>query len=124
MSKDKKQIIVGISREIIDAETDSSATFHVIRYISLDFATGFNTVTLDSYTRKSTYDRHGRAVGSVQLTLSGKPPRGEDVLDWAYRAVVAAVEEGATDAYGQPAVAHSLTGAELVYAELPDTEAS
>lgn len=30
MSKDKNQIIVGINREIIDTETDSSAEFHVI----------------------------------------------------------------------------------------------
>lgn len=41
MSKDKNQITVGINREIIDTETDSSAEFHVIRHVSLDYATGF-----------------------------------------------------------------------------------
>ena len=117
MSKDKNQIIVGINREIIDTETDSSAEFHVIRHVSLDYATGFNVVSLDSYVRKSTFERRGR---SMQLNIPGVPPRGTDILDWAYQAVVAAVEEGAVDTYGQPIAANSLTGAELVYADLPE----
>lgn len=120
MSKDKNQITVGINREIIDTETDSSAEFHVIRHMSLDYATGFNVVSLDSYVRKSTFERRGRSVGSMQLNIPGVPPRGTDVLDWAYQAVVAAVEGGAVDAYGQPISANSLTGAELVYADLPE----
>ncbi|HGG7602249.1 TPA: hypothetical protein ACJJCA_000057 [Neisseria meningitidis] len=94
MSKDKNQITVGINREIIDTETDSSAEFHVIRHVSLDYATGFNVVLLDSYVRKSTFERRGRSVGSMQLNIPGVPPRGTDVLDWAYQAVVAAVEGG------------------------------
>ena len=120
MSKDKNQIIVGISREIVDTETDSSAAFHVIRYLSLDVASGFHSVTVDSYVRKSTFDRGGRAVGSMQFNLTGKPPRGSDIQDWAYRSIVAEIEAGTTDSVGAPGLANSLTGADLVYADLPD----
>lgn len=120
MAKAKQQIILGINHEILDEQTDVSTNFHVVRHVSLDFANRYHVVSLDSYARQRTYERGGRAVGSVQFNLTGTPPRGSDMLDWVYRSIVAPVAEGAVDAYGQPLTGNGFTGAELVYADLPE----
>lgn len=124
MAKSKQQIVLGIKHEVLDEETDVSTEFHVVRHVSLDLANNYHVVSLDSYARQSTYERGGRSVGSIQFNLSGVVPRGVDVLDWAYKAIVAPVVDNAVDAYGQPQTGNKFTGAELVYADLPDVQAA
>lgn len=123
MAKAKQQIVLGIKHEIEDEQTDVTTEFHVVRHISLDLVNGYHVVTLDSYARQRTYDRGGRSVGSAQFSLNGKPPRGSDLLDWVYQSIVATVPDGAVDAYGQPQAGNAFTGADLVYADLPDAVA-
>lgn len=122
MAKVKQQIIIGINHEIFDEETDVSTSFHVIRHISFDFSTNYHIATLDSYARQRTYERGGRAVGSVQVNLTGKPLRGADLLDWVYQAITAPVADGATDQYGQPLTGNLFSGSDLVYSDLPGAE--
>ncbi|MFC3873327.1 hypothetical protein [Neisseria musculi] len=124
MAKANQQVILGIDHEIFDEETDVAETFHVVRYVSLDLVNHNHTVAVDSYARQRTYERGGRAVGSQQFSLSGQLPRGVDLLDWVYQAIVAPVREGETDAYGQPATGNVFTGAKLVYAALPEQAAA
>ena len=120
MAKAKQQIILGIEHEILDEETDVSTTFHVLRHLSIDVANNYHIVSLDSYARQRTYERGGRAVGSIQFNLTGQPPRGTDLFDWVYKAIVMPSAENAADVLGRPAPENSFTGATLVYADLPE----
>lgn len=114
----KTKIVVGVNKEIEDLDTDVVTTFHVIQYLGADVKNGYLNVTVESYARQKTFERGGRSVAQVQFNLTGKPPRGVDLLDWVYQAIVASVE-GMTDANGQPLVANKLTDGELVYGDLP-----
>lgn len=110
----KTKYIIGILAGIEDPNTGVPAEFHVVSdyHISQKYKTA--TATLESYFSKRHHDNGKQALGSQSVTLQGIPDRGNDTLDWIYRSIVANIPDGATDAYGNPIVAHAFTGAELV----------
>lgn len=97
---------LGIALDIEDETTGVPASFHTVGTLYLDFASGYHTVTIQSYFNKRVFDTGKQPVsGGTQISLTGQPPRGADVVDWVLQSVTA------SDAQGSP-----FAGAELVYA--------
>lgn len=97
---------LGIALDIEDETTGVPAAFHTVGTLYLDFASGYHTATIQSYFSKRVYELGKQPVGGgTQISLTGQPPRGADVVDWVLQAVTA------SDAQGSP-----FAGAELVYA--------
>lgn len=113
--------IVGLKIDIVDENTGAPAGYHVIHDLYLGINGGSATATLASYYNKTLHDAGKHAMGTASVQLHGVPPRGEDVLDWAYRSIAAPVGPDAVDAFGSPVQAHLFTGAELVTATPAET---
>lgn len=97
---------LGIALDIEDETTGVPASFHTVGTLYLDFASGYHTVTIQSYFNKRVFDTGKQPVsGGTQISLTGQPPRGVDLIDWVLQSVTA------SDAQGSP-----FAGAELVYA--------
>ena len=97
---------LGIALDIEDETTGVPASFHTVGTLYLDFASGYHTVTIQSYFNKRVFDTGKQPVsGGTQISLTGQPPRGADIVDWVLQSVTA------SDAQGSP-----FAGAELVYA--------
>lgn len=98
---------LGISLDIEDETTGVPSLFHTVGTLYLDFASGYHTATIQSYFSKRVYELGKQPVGGgTQISLTGQPPRGADVVDWVLQAVTA------SDAEGSP-----FAGAQLVYAD-------
>lgn len=98
---------LGIALDIEDETTGVPAAFHTVGTLYLDFASGYHMATIQSYFSKRVYELGKQPVGGgTQISLTGQPPRGADVVDWVLQAVTA------SDAEGSP-----FAGAQLVYAD-------
>lgn len=117
------QMIAGLNIAITDDNTGAPAGHHVITALYVDLAGGYGQATLASYYNQAQHAAGKQPMGSTTITLYGVPPRGVDVLDWAYRSIAARLPEDAVDAYGQPIVPHQFAGAELVMADVPPDQA-
>lgn len=98
---------LGIALGIEDETTGVPSSFHTVGTLYLDFASGYHMATIQSYFSKRVYELGKQPVGGgTQISLTGQPPRGADVVDWVLQAVTA------SDAEGSP-----FAGAQLVYAD-------
>lgn len=81
--------LVGIQKSMADEQTGVPVEFHMVTSMSLDYAYKIYSVTIGSWYNKPCFEQGKRAVSSLQLTLSGAPPRGVDFIDWALTSVAA-----------------------------------
>ena len=109
----QKQII-GIKVAIENPDTGVPTNLHVISALNINYKTNSTMVTLDGYYSEKTFNLGKSSIGlPLNITVQGAPV-GEEATNWAYRALVALVPEGAVDVYGNLIVPNAVTGAELV----------
>lgn len=118
----KNQMVIGIAAEIVSEDTGVPAHFHTVSNVNIDYVNKMTFATVSSYYSEKLYENGKAAVGSLNTTLYDIPPRGVDVIDWVCRSLIAPVEEGATDAYGNTITPHALTGGTLVERPVSDNQ--
>lgn len=79
--------LVGMQKSMADEQTGVPVEFHTVTSMSLDYAYKIYSVTIGSWYNKPCFEQGKSAVSSLQLTLSGAPPRGVDFIDWALTSV-------------------------------------
>lgn len=107
--------IIALKKAIEDAETGALTDYHVLTRYYVDETSYYVEVGFATYVSEKMYLAGRRAVGNgIVLKMNQFPPRGEDVKNWFYQAVVAPVAEGVENG-------SVLVGAEFVY--VPDADA-
>lgn len=81
--------ILGISKEIEADATGAIATFHRIEYYAVDLRSKIVTLVVNGYVSQATHAAGKQALVSINTTLHGLPPDGDDPLAFAYQAAVA-----------------------------------
>lgn len=81
--------ILGISKEIEADATGAIATFHRIEYYSVDLRSKTMTLVVNGYVSQAAFAAGKQALVSINVSLQGLPPEGDDALVFAYHSAVA-----------------------------------
>lgn len=110
--------ILGISKEIEADATGAIATFHRIEYYSVDLRSKTMTLVVNGYVSQAAFTAGKQALVSINVSLQGLPPEGDDALVFAYHSAVApAPVADPANAAPMPMMPHSINvyaGAQLV----------